>query len=144
MTKKFWSGPEIFVVDRRRRHLVDDGQPTDDAGPCTSRGARDTGLHVFAGTAVANWNQVAIGSSVLGKLRASLAPTLILDGRRDAGKIVGDIFAEPQRPGKAIYFTRSGTTGALIGWSNPPAAAVSGESANLGGTVVAVLEIGAH
>ena len=51
-------------------------------------GARDTGLHVFAATAVANWNQVAIGSSVLGKLRASLAPMLILDGRRDAGKIV--------------------------------------------------------
>ena len=52
-------------------------------------GARDTGLHVFAATAVANWNQVAIGSSVLGKLRASLAPVLVMDGRRDAGKIVG-------------------------------------------------------
>jgi len=119
MTKTFWSGPEIFVV-------IDDAGvwPTMDnplmgLGPHIE-GARDTGLHVFAATAVANWNQVAIGSSVLGKLRASLAPILILDGRRDAGKIVGDIYAEPQRPGKATYFTRSDTTGALIGWSTPP------------------------
>ncbi len=120
MTKKFWTGAEIFVI-------------VDDAGVWSTmdnplmmlgshiEGARDTGLHVFAATAVANWNQVAIGSSVLGKLRASLAPTLILDGRRDAGKVVADIFAGPQRPGKATYYTRSGTTGALIGWSNPPA-----------------------
>ena len=111
MTKKFWSGPEIFVV-------------IDDAGiwpvmdnPLAALAmhveqARDTGLHVLAATAVANWNQVAIGSSLLGKMRASLTPTLILDGRRDAGKIVGDLVAEPQRPGKALYFTRSVTTGA--------------------------------
>ena len=119
MTKTFWSGPEIFVV-------IDDAGvwPTMD-NPLMGlgghiEGARDTGLHVFAATAVANWNQAAIGSSVLGKLRASLAPILILDGRRDAGKIVGDIYAEPQRPGKATYFTRSGTVGALIGWSEPP------------------------
>ncbi len=120
MTKKFWSGPEIFVV-------------IDDAGiwpvmenPLAPLAmhveqARDTGLHVLAGTAVANWNQVAIGSSLLGKLRGGLTPTLVLDGRRDAGKIVGDMFAEPQRPGKAMYFTRSATAGALIAWSNPPA-----------------------
>ena len=120
MTKKFYSGPEIFVV-------IDDAgvwstmdNPLMNLGPHVE-GARDTGLHMFAATAVANWNQVAIGSSVLGKLRASLAPILIMDGRRDAGKIVADIYAEPQRPGKAIYFTRTGTTGALIGWSTPPA-----------------------
>jgi type VII secretion protein EccCb len=119
MTKKFYSGPEIFVV-------IDDAgvwstmdNPLMNLGPHVE-GARDTGLHIFAGTAVANWNQVAIGSSVLGKLRASLAPILIMDGRRDAGKVVADIYAEPQRPGKAIYFTRTGTTGALIGWSTPP------------------------
>jgi type VII secretion protein EccCb len=120
MTKKFWSGPEIFVV-------------IDDAGiwpvmdnPLAALAmhieqARDIGLHLLAGTAVANWNQVAIGNSLLGKIRASLAPLLILDGRRDAGKIIGDTVAEPQRPGKGLYFTRSATNGALIAWSNPPA-----------------------
>ena len=142
MTKTFWSGPEIFVV-------IDDAGvwPTMDnplmaLGPHIE-GARDTGLHVFAATAVANWNQVAIGSSVLGKLRASLAPILILDGRRDAGKIVADIFAEPQRPGKATYFTRSGTTGALIGWSNPPTSPSPGGSANIGVQCRVDLQIGA-
>jgi len=126
LTKKFWSGPELFVV-------------IDDAGlwpvmdnPLAALAmhveqARDTGLHILAGTAVANWNQVAIGSSLLGKMRASLAPTLILDGRRDAGKIVGDLVAEPQRPGKALYFTRSATAGALIAWSNPPSLLNNGQ-----------------
>ncbi|MCG5433043.1 type VII secretion protein EccCb [Mycobacterium sp. MYCO198283] len=119
MTKKFWSGPEIFVVvdDAGVWPMMDN--PLMALAPHIEQ-ARDTGLHVLAATAVANWNQVAIGNSLLGKLRASLAPTLILDGRRDAGKIVGDIVAEPQRPGKAIFFTRSGTTGALIAWSSPP------------------------
>lgn len=120
MTKKFWSGPEIFVV-------IDDAGiwPVMDnpLAPLAMHieGARDTGLHVLAGTAIANWNQVAIGSSLLGKMRGALTPTLILDGRRDAGKIVGDLVAEPQRPGKALYFTRSATAGALIAWGDPPA-----------------------
>jgi S-DNA-T family DNA segregation ATPase FtsK/SpoIIIE len=30
-------------------------------------------------------------------------------------------FAEPARPGKAIYATASGTDGVLIGWTPPPA-----------------------
>jgi len=120
MTKKFYSGPEIFVVIDDAGVWSSMDNPLMNLGPHVE-GARDTGLHIFAATAVANWNQVAIGSSVLGKLRASLAPILVMDGRRDAGKIVADIYAEPQRPGKAIYFTRTGTAGALIGWSTPPA-----------------------
>ena len=120
MTKKFYSGPEIFVVIDDAGVWSSMDNPLMNLGPHVE-GARDTGLHIFAATAVANWNQVAIGSSVLGKLRGSLAPVLVMDGRRDAGKIVADIYAEPQRPGKAIFFTRTGTTGALIGWSTPPA-----------------------
>jgi type VII secretion protein EccCb len=120
MTKKFYSGPEIFVVIDDAGVWSSMDNPLMQLGPHVE-GARDTGLHIFAATASANWNQVAIGSSVLGKLRASLAPVLIMDGRRDAGKIVADIYPEPQRPGKAIYFTRTGTSGALIGWSAPPA-----------------------
>ncbi|HZA10649.1 type VII secretion protein EccCa [Mycobacterium sp.] len=120
LSRQFWSGPRYFVI-------------ADDAGAWTMMDnpmialsnyveqARETGLHVLAATMASNWNMVAIGSSVLGRLRSSLAPILILDGRRDAGKIAADIYAEPQRPGKAIYFTRSSTVGALIGWSEPPA-----------------------
>ena len=42
------------------------------------------GLRIIAAAAVANWNHVAVGSSVLDRIRLSLAPILILDGRRDA------------------------------------------------------------
>ena len=51
----------------------------------------------------------------------SLPPVVILDGRRENGPIISGVYAEPQRPGKAIYVTPSGTSGVLIGWSPPPA-----------------------
>jgi type VII secretion protein EccCa/type VII secretion protein EccCb len=119
LTRQFWSGPWLFVI-------------ADDAASWTTmdnpfielanhvEGARETGLHIVATAGVANWNFVAVGTSMLGRVRSSLAPILVMDGRRDAGKVAGDVFAEPQRPGKAIYFTRAGTSGALIGWSEPP------------------------
>jgi FtsK/SpoIIIE family len=121
LTRQFWSGPRLFVV-------VDDASSwTTMDNPLTQlashvEGARETGLHIVVAASVANWNHVAVGSSVLGRIRSSLAPILILDGRRDAGKIAGDVFAEPQRPGKALYYTRTGTSGALIGWSDSPQA----------------------
>ena len=42
-------------------------------------------------------------------------------GRRDNGPIISGIYAEPQRPGKGIYYTPSGTDGVLVAWSEPPA-----------------------
>jgi hypothetical protein len=50
----------------------------------------------------------------------SLAPVLILDGRRQHGVIAFDRHAEPQRPGKGIFATPSGADGVLVGWSEPP------------------------
>jgi S-DNA-T family DNA segregation ATPase FtsK/SpoIIIE len=63
------------------------------------------------------------GYSVLGRV-GPLPPILVLDGRRDNGPIVSGVFAEPQRPGKAIYATASGTEGVLIGWTPPPSVPV--------------------
>jgi hypothetical protein len=63
------------------------------------------------------------GSSVLGRV-GPLPPILVLDGRGDNGPIVSGVFAEPQRPGKAIYATASGTEGVLIGWTPPPSVPV--------------------
>jgi hypothetical protein len=67
---------------------------------------RETALHINAAAAVANRNHVAVGSSVLDRIRFSLAPILILYGRRDAAKIAGDVFDVPQRPGKALITPR--------------------------------------
>ena len=50
-------------------------------------------------------------------LSRALSPALsrLLPSRMRRG-----VFAEPQRPGKAIYATGSGTDGVLIGWTPPP------------------------
>jgi S-DNA-T family DNA segregation ATPase FtsK/SpoIIIE len=63
---------------------------------------------------------------VLGRVVGSLPPVVILDGRRDNGAIISGVFAEPQRPGKAIYATASGTDGVLIGWTPPPTMPTAG------------------
>ena len=131
MTKKFWSGARNLRRDRRRRRVVDDGQPADECWARTSKAPRDTGLHVFAATAVANWNQVAIGSSVLGKLRASLAPDPGPGRATRRGQDRRRHLRRAAAPWQSDVFTRSGTTGALIGWSNPTHSTVSGRSANL-------------
>jgi S-DNA-T family DNA segregation ATPase FtsK/SpoIIIE len=119
LTRKFWEGREIFVV-------VDDATvwPTADnplarLAPYVEQ-ADQLGLHIIATADIRNWSFQSTGSSVLGRVVGSLPPVLILDGRRDNGAIVSGVFAEPQRPGKAIYATASGTDGVLIGWTPPP------------------------
>jgi S-DNA-T family DNA segregation ATPase FtsK/SpoIIIE len=119
LTRKFWEGREIFVV-------VDDATvwPSADNPPARLapyvEQADQLGLHIIATADIRNWSFQSSGSSVLGRVVGSLPPVLILDGRRDNGAIVSGVFAEPQRPGKPIYATASGTDGVLIGWTPPP------------------------
>jgi hypothetical protein len=119
LTRKFWTGREFFVV-------IDDATvwPTADnplarLAPYVEQ-ADQLGLHLIAATDIRNWSFQASGSSVLGRVVGSLPPVVILDGRRDNGAIISGVFAAPQRPGKAIYATGSGTDGVLIGWTPPP------------------------
>jgi S-DNA-T family DNA segregation ATPase FtsK/SpoIIIE len=119
LTRKFWTGREFFVV-------IDDATvwPTADnplarLAPYVEQ-ADQLGLHLIAAADIRNWSFQASGSSVLGRVVGSLPPVVILDGRRDNGAIISGVFAEPQRPGKAIYATGSGTDGVLIGWTPPP------------------------
>jgi S-DNA-T family DNA segregation ATPase FtsK/SpoIIIE len=120
LTRKFWEGREFFVV-------IDDATvwPTADnplarLAPYVEQ-ADQLGLHIIATADIRSWSFQASGSSVLGRVVGSLPPIVILDGRRDNGAIVSGVFAEPQRPGKAIYATASETDGVLIGWTPPPA-----------------------
>jgi S-DNA-T family DNA segregation ATPase FtsK/SpoIIIE len=121
LTRKFWTGREIFLV-------VDDATvwPTADnplakLAPFVEQ-ADQLGLHIIAAADIRQWSFQSAGSSVLGRVIGSLPPVVILDGRRDQGAVISGVFAEPQRPGKAIYATSSGTDGVLIGWSAPPSA----------------------
>jgi S-DNA-T family DNA segregation ATPase FtsK/SpoIIIE len=120
LTRKFWSGREFFVV-------VDDATvwPTADnplarLAPYVEQ-ADQLGLHIIAAADIRNWSFQASGGSVLGRVVGSLPPVVIFDGRRDNGAIVSGIFAEPQRQGKAIYATASGTDGVLVGFTPAPA-----------------------
>lgn len=119
LTRKFWEGREFFIV-------VDDATvwPTADnplarLAPYVEQ-ADQLGLHIIATADIRSWSFQSSGSSVLGRVVGSLPPIVILDGRRDNGAIVSGVYAEPQRPGKAIYATASGTDGVLIGWTPPP------------------------
>jgi hypothetical protein len=69
---------------------------------------------------IRNWSFQTSGSSVLGRVIGSLPPVGILDGHRENGAMISGVFAEAQRPGKAIYATASDTDGVLIGWTPPP------------------------
>jgi S-DNA-T family DNA segregation ATPase FtsK/SpoIIIE len=59
-------------------------------------------------------------AGVLGRMMNMQAPVVIMDGHRAHGAIVPGVFAQPQRPGTAILWTRRGTDGVLVGWSDPP------------------------
>lgn len=121
LTRQFWSGRRIYVVidDITSWTMMDNpvlglAEHVEHAG--------EIGLHVIAAADIRSWTQHSQGLGTLGRMVGSLAPVLILDGRRQHGVIAFDRHAEPQRPGKGIFATPSGTDGVLVGWSEPPTA----------------------
>jgi S-DNA-T family DNA segregation ATPase FtsK/SpoIIIE len=121
LTHQFWTGRRIFVVidDITSWTMVDNpvlglAEHVEHAG--------EIGLHVIAAADIRSWTQQSQGLGALGRIVGSLSPVLMLDGRRQHGVIAFDRHAEPQRPGKGIYATPSGTDGVLVGWSEPPVA----------------------
>jgi S-DNA-T family DNA segregation ATPase FtsK/SpoIIIE len=121
LTRTFWSGREFFVIidDLTSWSAMDN--PTARLAPYIEQAA-ELGLHVIATADIRSWGVQSAGGAVLGRLVGSLAPVVILNGRRDNGMIVNGIFAEPQRAGKGIFVTPARTDGVLIGWSPPPTA----------------------
>ena len=119
LTRKFWTGREFFVVVDDTTVWPTADNPLARLAPYVEQ-ADSLGLHLIAAADIRNWSFQAMGSSVLGRVVGSLPPVLILDGRRDNGPIISGVYAEPQRPGKAIYATASGSDGVLIGWTPPP------------------------
>jgi hypothetical protein len=122
LSRQFWSGPEVFVV-------VDDitswglmNNPLLGLADFVDHAA-EIGLHVITAADIRSWTQQSQGLGALGRIVGSLAPVLLLDGRRQHGVIAHDLHAEPQRPGKGIYATGSGHDGVLVGWIEPPATA---------------------
>jgi type VII secretion protein EccCb len=119
LTKTFWTGREFFLVVDDISSWPNAENPLNALAPYVEQAA-ELGLHIIAGAGIRNWSYMAHGNSVQGRVVGSLAPVLILDGRREHGQIVSGIFAEPQRPGKGTLVTRQGAEGVLVGWSEPP------------------------
>jgi type VII secretion protein EccCa/type VII secretion protein EccCb len=120
LTRRFWSGREIFLIIDDMNSWSAFENPLNPLMPYIEMGA-DIGLHVVGTADIRNWSQSAM-QGVIARIVGTLAPVLIMDGRRDNGTIVSGIYAEPQRPGKAIYVTPNSTDGVLIGWTEPPVA----------------------
>jgi len=79
----------------------------------------DLGLHLVATADIRTFSYQSQGG-VLGRMMNMQAPVVIMDGHRSYGAIVPGVFAAPQRPGKGLLWTRRGTDGVLVGWSDPP------------------------
>jgi S-DNA-T family DNA segregation ATPase FtsK/SpoIIIE len=127
LTTKFWSGREFFVVVDDISSWSNAENPLAPLAPYVEQAA-ELGLHIIAGADIRNWSYLSMGSGVQGRIVGSLAPIVILDGRREHGQIVSGVYAEPQRPGKGMLATRNGIEGVLIGWSEPPTRPSAGVS----------------
>jgi S-DNA-T family DNA segregation ATPase FtsK/SpoIIIE len=119
LTRQFWTGRRFFVVIDDMTSWQLSHSPFWPLADYVETGS-EIGLHVIATADIRNWSQQSLGQSALGRIVGSLAPLLILDGRRHHGVIAHDLHAEPQRPGKGIYATGSRRDGVLVAWSEPP------------------------
>ncbi|GAA2424359.1 type VII secretion protein EccCa [Mycolicibacterium llatzerense] len=118
LTKRFWSGPEIFVVvdgittwSTAQNPLAPLAQYVEEA--------RDLGLHIIATADIRQFGYQSQGG-VLGKMMGMQTPVLIMNGHRTYGQIIPGVFSETQRVGKGLLQTRSSAEGVLVGWTEAP------------------------
>ncbi|MBE1551841.1 S-DNA-T family DNA segregation ATPase FtsK/SpoIIIE [Mycobacterium sp. OAS707] len=117
-TKRFWEGREFFVVIDGITSWSHANSPLAKLIAYVDEGD-DLGLHIVATADIRTFSYQSQGG-VLGRMMNMQAPVVIMDGHRSYGAIVPGVFAAPQRPGKGLLWTRRGTDGVLVGWSDPP------------------------
>lgn len=117
-TKRFWEGREFFVVIDGITSWSHASSPLAKLMAYVDEGD-DLGLHLVATADIRTFSYQSQGG-VLGRMMNMQAPVVIMDGHRSHGAIVPGVFPAPQRPGKGILWTRRGTDGVLVGWSDPP------------------------
>lgn len=119
MTKRFWSGPEIFVVVDGITSWAAPQHPMNPLAQFVEE-ARDLGLHIIATADVRHFSYQSNGPGVLGKMMGMNTPVLIMNGHRSYGQILPGVFSEEQRPGKGQLHARGKTEGTLVGWTDAP------------------------
>lgn len=118
-TKRFWEGREFFVLIDGITQWGNANNPLHPLAPYVEQGD-ELGLHIVATADQRTYAFQAQGVGVLGKTVGMQPPILVMNGHRSHGAVVPGVFAEPQREGKGKLLTRSGVTGALVGWTEPP------------------------
>ncbi|WP_431241074.1 type VII secretion protein EccCa (plasmid) [Mycolicibacterium aichiense] len=118
-TQRFWEGREFFVLIDGITSWGNAANPLNALAPYVEQ-AEELGLHIVATADQRQFSFQSQGVGVLGKTMGMQPPVLIMNGHRTHGAVVPGVFAEPQREGKGKLVTRSGITGALVGWTDPP------------------------
>jgi type VII secretion protein EccCb len=118
-----WSGAHIFVfVDDE--HMVQawdrggwqpgTGYPLEPLLPFADRG-KEIGLHFVVSRRIGQWGR-ALGSPLPGKLLQLKVPGVVMDGDRGEGKIMDEVMALRQPPGRGIYVTDKVSAPVQIAW----------------------------
>jgi len=109
---RHWSGPELFVIIDREETLAswvtnafaaDGGHPLAGLRPFLSRG-REVGLHMVMSRVIDQWAGT-FSNPLISEMVKAKTPTVIMDGDRNEGAIVGGIKAEAMPPGRGKYVT---------------------------------------
>jgi DNA segregation ATPase FtsK/SpoIIIE, S-DNA-T family len=118
-----WTGAHVFVfVDDE--HMVQawdrggwqpgTGYPLEPLLPFADRG-KEIGLHFVVSRRLGEWGR-ALGSPLPGKLLQLKVPGIVMDGDRSQGKIMGEVMALRQPPGRGIYVTDKVSAPVQIAW----------------------------
>lgn len=130
LTKRFWSGPEVFVVVDNSE-LLPHNSPDYPFGPTIP--GRDTlaslagmgaqlGLHiVYSAHLDLSYPMASLQNPLWRAVRNMYCPTLILNGDRGLGPVAGNgVRAAAQRPGRCLWAEAAAHT-VLVAWTDPPA-----------------------
>ena len=134
LTKRFWEGPEIFVVIDNCElfpHSSPEfpfghvGVPVAGKDPLygLAQMGAELGLHiVYSAHLDATYPMASLQNPLWRTVRNMYSPTLILNGDRSLGPIAGKgVRAQAQRPGRGLWVEMDDPHAVLAAWTDPPA-----------------------
>ncbi|WP_280232592.1 type VII secretion protein EccCb [Nocardia cyriacigeorgica] len=103
--RSWWRGPQIFIVIDDYERLVTSANPLAPLVDYLAQGL-DLGLHLII-TRASTGASRALYDPVLSRMRELGADGLILSGSPDEGKLIGNVRATAQPPGRGTYISRT-------------------------------------
>jgi S-DNA-T family DNA segregation ATPase FtsK/SpoIIIE len=118
--RSWWKGPELFViVDDYDLVMSGSSGPLDKLAPFLPQ-AKDVGLHLVTVRRTGGASR-ALYDKILGKLKETAQPGLLMSGPREEGFIFGKLRPQQLPPGRGIMVTRKrGNELMQVSWIDPP------------------------